>query len=358
MPYKIGDVIGKYTVTRDFDNANSGQGQWGFAEWEGEEFFIKKFLSPVFPGERSPGSEKGKQKRRNQCQEFERKQIALKEALSVCGNGGLVVKTVDFFRHGDEHGEHYFKVTQKVDTSSLSEQVSTLETKKRLFVMLTAIGALKVLHRNNIIHLDLKPDNILIQENEGKLIAKIIDFDSSILKGESVSPEDLVGDPIYYSPEFARHIATEGEEPPPDEKSDIFSMGLIFCRYWTGSLPKFSDSYNYAYEALLKGKELSVEPIINTEVDAKPKSRLRGSLITSSKKGEANVNSTDSQVRQLIEKMLLIEPNSRPSVLEVHENVKHLYHHGTLLGNKAEKTYSKDDRASKKGLNFGKNLKR
>lgn len=356
MPYKVGNVIGKYTVTRDFDNANSGQGQWGFAEWEGEEFFIKKFLSPVFPGERSPGSEKGKQKRRNQCQEFERKQIALKEALSVCGNGGLVVKTVDFFRHGDEHGEHYFKVTQKVDTSSLSEQVSTLETKKRLFVMLTAIGALKVLHSNNIIHLDLKPDNILIQENEGKLIAKIIDFDSSILKGESVSPEDLVGDPIYYSPEFARHIATEGEELLPDKKSDIFSMGLIFCKYWTGNLPNFSDGYNYAHEALLKGENLRIKLIDNGKVDTKSKkSRLRGSLITSPKEGKVDGNSTDSQVRQLIEKMLLLKLESRPSVSEVHKSVKNLY---LYHRNKAEKTSSKDDRASKKGLSVGKNLKR
>lgn len=359
MPYKVGDTIGKYTVTRDFDNANSGQGQWGFAECDGQEFFIKRFLSPVFPGERSPGSEKGKQKRRDQCQEFERKQTALKEALSVCGNGGLVVKTVDFFKDGDEYGKHYFKVTQKVDTSSLSEQVSTLESKKRLFVMLTAIGALRILHRNNIIHLDLKPDNILIQENEEKLIAKIIDFDSSILKGESVSPGDLVGDPIYYSPEFARHIATEGEEPPPDEKSDIFSMGLIFYKYWTGSLPKFSESYNYVHEALLKGESLEINPIKNEEVDAKPKkSRLRGSLIKSSTTGEVKVNSTDHQVRQLIEKMLLLNPNSRPSVSEVHQKVKHLYHNGTSLESKEKKTFSRDDRASKKGLSFGKNLKR
>lgn len=75
MSYKVGDTIGKYTVTRDFDSANGGQCQWGFAEYNGEEFFIKKFLHPVYPGEKSPGSEKGKQKRADQCHEFENKQV-------------------------------------------------------------------------------------------------------------------------------------------------------------------------------------------------------------------------------------------------------------------------------------------
>lgn len=183
MTYKIGDVIaGKYTVTRDFDSANSGQCQWGFASYNGEDFFIKKFLNPVYPGDLAPGSEKSKQKRRDRCHAFEKKQLAIQKALSACGRGGLVVVTVDFFKYGDEYGQHYFKVSQKVDTSSLSNKVYSLERKTRLFIMITAAGALKILHQKGIIHLDLKPDNILIQEWEDKYAAKIIDFDSSILE--------------------------------------------------------------------------------------------------------------------------------------------------------------------------------
>ena len=358
MSYKIGDVIGKYTVTRDFDSANGGQCQWGFAEYRGEEFFIKKFLSPVFPGEESPGSEKGKQKRRDQCHEFERKQLAIIKALSDCGDGGLVVRTIDCFRYGDEYGEHYFKVSQKVDTSSLSNKVHTLESKKRLFVMLTAMGALSILHKNGIIHLDLKPDNILIQEYESRLIAKIIDFDSSILKSESVEVEMLVGDPVYYSPEFAQCIATYGETPVPNEKSDIFSMGLIFYRYWTGQPPSFSPSYNYAYQAVSKGEKIILPFSSMGEGKTELKvSRLGGSLIKPSEK-KLDLNPTEAGLRQLIERMLLLNRDARLSTLEVHQSLKHLYHHGTLPKSDMDKP-SLSDLVDIKvpRLSFGKNLK-
>jgi serine/threonine protein kinase len=316
MSYKIGDIIAeKYIVTRDFDSANGGQCQWGFAirQEDGNEYFIKKFLSPVYPGEKAPGSEKGKQKRRDQCNEFAKKQLAIQKALSACGRGGSVVVMVDFFKYGNEHGEHFFKVCQKIDTSSLSKEIHTLEEKKRLFVMLTAAGALKILHTNGIVHLDLKPDNILIQKWEERHVAKIIDFDSSILEGEDISSEFLVGDPVYYSPEFAQHIATGGETPAPTKKSDIFSLGLIFSQYWTGNRPFLAPEYTYAHEAILNGKKLEV-PSLNT-------GRLRGTLI--------NNDPLDRGVRQLITKMLAFSDKERPTINEVHEQLRRLHNNET-----------------------------
>lgn len=302
MTYKKGDKIGKYTVTRDFDSANGGQGQWGFAEYNGEEYFIKKFLSPVYPELKAPGSEKGKQKKKDKCEEFARKQLAMMKALKSCGDGGLVVKTTDFFKHGNEFGSHYFKISQKVDTSNLSNEVHNLDWKKRLFIMLTSVGALRILHKNSIIHLDLKPDNILIQEWEGKLIAKIIDFDSSIIEGDSTPSEELVGDLLYLSPEFAKHINTHGEESPLTKKSDVFSLGLVFCQYWTGRLPSFSDKYHYPYEALLNGEKLKLPRKFSSKI-----------------KEEELV---EKAVFDLIERMLILEPHIRVSIDEVHENLK------------------------------------
>jgi len=355
MTYKAGDVIGKYTVTRDFDSANGGQCQWGFAEYGDEEFFIKKFLNPVYPGEKSPGSEKGKQKKRDECHQFERKQYAIIKALSSCGDGGLVVRTINCFKHGDDYGEHYFKVSQKVDTSSLSNRVHTLDKKQRLFVMLTAAGALNILHRNGIIHLDLKPDNILIQEFESRLIAKIIDFDSSMLEGESISSDMLVGDPVYYSPEFARHIATRGDTPAPNKQSDVFSLGLIFCKYWTGSLPSFSSIHNYAHEAVLKGENLKISSLVaepKTSLDTKP-SRVSGTLIKS-KDEAAGLNPIHVGVQHLLKKMLLLNPVDRCSISEVHKSLKNLYHYGELSSIKAE------DESKETGsrIRFDPNLKR
>lgn len=330
MSYKTGDVIGKYTVSRDFDSTNGGQCQWGFAKAKAgaDEVFIKKFLSPVYPGNSAPGSEKGKQKRRDQCEVFEKKQLAIMKALSACGDGGLVVRTIDFFKHGDDHGSHYFKVSQKVDTSTLSDQVHDLEMKKRLFVMLTAAGALKILHGSRIIHLDLKPDNILIQEWENRLIAKIIDFDNSILEGEPTTPEFLVGDQVYYSPEFAEYINTEGKTPAPNQKSDIFSLGLIFCQYWTGSLPNYPKRYQYAYQTVSTDPILTLPECLSGEIPPPSPSRLTiGKGLTRSK---SYSNPTHNKLKLLIEKMLVLKPENRPSIVEVHRILKHLYHHDTL----------------------------
>lgn len=315
MSYKTGDLIAdKYLVSRDFDSANGGQCQWGFALniHDGNEYFVKKFLSPVYPGEKAPGSEKGKQKRRDQCEKFAIRQLLIQEALSACGSGGSVVVMVDFFKYGDEHGEHFFKVCQKVDTSSLSKQIHTLEAKKRLFVMLTAAGALKILHYNGIVHLDLKPDNILIQEWEGRQVAKIIDFDSSILEGEAIAAEFLVGDPVYYSPEFAKHIATGGETHAPTKKSDIFSLGLIFCEYWTGIRPTLPDSFTYAHEAVLNGKELKLPQV---------KSKLRGTLME---------DPLTLEVGKLIKSMLLLDDKERPDINEVHQQIRYLFNNGSI----------------------------
>lgn len=315
MSYKKGDVIAeKYLVTREFDSANGGQCQWGFAVCDGNEYFVKKFLTPVYPGEKAPGSEKGKQKRLDQCEKFAIKQLAIQNALSACGAGGSVVVMVDFFKYGDEYGEHFFKVCEKVDTSSLSNEIHKLETKKRLFVMLTAAGALKILHSNGIVHLDLKPDNVLIKEWEGRQVAKIIDFDSSILEGESIAAEFLVGDPVYYSPEFAKHIATGGETPAPTKKSDIFALGLIFCQYWTGTRPILSGSYTYAHEAVLDGKQLEL-PSITT------KTKLRGTMIN-------NKNPLDAEVGKLIKEMLSLSSKERPDINQVHQHIKKLYNNG------------------------------
>ena len=320
MSYKLGDVINdKYVVTRDFDSANGGQCQWGFAQYNGQEYFVKKFLTPVFPAEKAPGSEEGKQKRRAECEKFAKKQLAIQGALSACGRGGSVIVMVDFFRYGNEYGEHFFKVCEKINTSSLSDQIHDFDPKKRLFVMLTAAGALRILHNNKVVHLDLKPDNILIQEWEGKHIAKIIDFDSSILEGESISPESLVGDPVYYSPEFAKHIITKGETPAPTKKSDIFSLGLMFCQYWSGNKPILTDKYTYAYEAVLEGKTLTLP---SPEIKGEKTKALRGTLMSRGKP----LDPLEQSIDQLIKKMLQLKPDNRPSIVEIHEQLKALYH--------------------------------
>ena len=67
---KTGDSINGYRILRDFTTAGGGLCKWTFAERGGKEFFFKEFLSPTFPTDKSPGSAKTKQQKRERCAVF------------------------------------------------------------------------------------------------------------------------------------------------------------------------------------------------------------------------------------------------------------------------------------------------
>lgn len=310
MDYKVGDKIEKYTITRDFSTLNAGRCEWGFATYNEHEYFIKRFLSPVYPGKDAPGSEEKKKEKRKRCQDFEARYTAIKDSLSHLGEAGLIVQPVDFFKYGKNpnQGEHYFKVFHKVDTNSIKEDIHQLPRKERLLIMVSAAYTIAELHSRKIIHFDIKTDNILVEKSWGT-VAKLIDFDDSIIVGGVIKPEEIVADVTYYSPELAQYIETGGETLTPDFKSDIFSLGLVFSQYWMGNFPTFGLN-TYAHQAILNGDKLVFR---NSN-----KSRIRKSksLETSTKL------SLEEQVIQLIEYMLVSSPEKRPTAQAVHNRLK------------------------------------
>lgn len=91
---------------------------------------------------------------------------------------------------------------------------------------------LRAMHRMEMIHQDLKPDNILIDRNN---TLKIIDFGSTRIAGLAetssvLEHRSIVGTASYSAPEYFR-----GE--PGSNRSDIFSLGVIAYEMLTGKLP-------------------------------------------------------------------------------------------------------------------------
>lgn len=288
-----GEVINGYRILKDFIVAG-GMSKVTFAEKGGNEYFIKEFLSPKYPLPDSPGSEKVKAQRRKACEIFEshhrelNKKIATKVSL-----GGNLVFAVDFFRSGT----CYYKVTEKIDTTSLScEEISKLPFDKIILIAKSVCHSIRILHDLNIVHGDLKPDNILIKKTSLGFSGKLIDFDDSYFsKNPPSERESLVGTPEYYSPEQAAYIMDEDEEIDGSTltlKSDIFTLGIILCEYFSGGKPKLPSEFSSTWSCVGDGGSFSFRKSIPMDI------------------------------AKLINSMLSYSPDDRPSIQEVFEKLK------------------------------------
>jgi len=105
-------------------------------------------------------------------------------------------------------------------------------------IMLQICRALEAAHQKGIVHQDLKPQNIMI-DNSGKVYVTDFGLAKSLAGRENRSSKKICGTPQYFSPEQAR-----GEEA--DERSDIYSMGVILFEMATGK-PPFQAETTEAY---------------------------------------------------------------------------------------------------------------
>ena len=288
-----GEVINGYKILKDFIVAG-GMSKVTFAEKGGEVYFIKEFLSPKYPLPDSPGSDKVKAQRRKACEIFEKHHRELNKKIGTkVSRGGNLVFAVDFFRSGT----CYYKVTEKIDTTSLScEEISKLPFDKIILIAKSVCHSIRILHDLNIVHGDLKPDNILIKKTSLGFSGKLIDFDDSYFSGNPPTDrESLVGTPEYYSPEQAAYIMDEDGEIAGSTltlKSDIFTLGIIMCEYFTGKKPLLPSDCGSTWICVDNCKSFSY------------------------------AKSLPTGMKNLIDWMLRKNPNERPTINEVFEFLK------------------------------------
>ncbi|WP_350448836.1 protein kinase domain-containing protein [Rossellomorea vietnamensis] len=135
-----------------------------------------------------------------------------------------------------EEDDLYYIVMEYVHGMTLKQYIqqhSPVNVDKAIDIMKQLTIAMSHAHQNHIVHRDIKPHNILLDE-EGNV--KITDFGIAMaLSATSITQTNSVlGSVHYLSPEQARGgMATK--------KSDIYSLGIVMFELLTGRLP-FSGS--------------------------------------------------------------------------------------------------------------------
>ena len=160
---------------------------------------------------------------------------------------------VSIYDVGNE-GDLYYIVMELIQGKTLKEIINedgALPWKWSVNIAMQIASALETAHKNNIVHRDIKPHNIIITEDG---IAKVTDF--GIAKSVSNSTITAFGTTIgsvhYFSPEHARGGYT-------DAKSDLYSLGVVMYEMVTGKVPFDADTP--VSIALKHMQEKPVEPI-------------------------------------------------------------------------------------------------
>lgn len=270
------------------DGHNSPNGTWYRAESGGKKYFLKKFQNPKFPKD-GINPELYKSKKR-ECDEWISAKKKLIKALDELGNGtGNIISPRDVFREK----LCFYQVTYWIDvqTDSLDE-IKNYSYDDKIMLLKTYAAALKKVHSKEIIHGDLKPDNILIGKSASKKpVAKLIDFDDSYFSKQALSPDLTVVTDAYQSPELAAYKRGNLEyRSKLTCASDVFASGIIFHQFWCGDMPEYPGKKDgkFVFEAIASGAECTLH------------------------------KSLPDWLQNLIQAMLRPLPEDRPTMEEVH----------------------------------------
>ena len=114
----------------------------------------------------------------------------------------------------------------------ISDRFGALAPEHAAYLIDKVLSALAHAHRAGIVHRDMKPANVMVTEHGG---VKIMDFGVATVRGAEHADGGMMGTPAYMSPEQVLGHEVDG-------RADLYSLGVVFYRLLTGSLPFEADT--------------------------------------------------------------------------------------------------------------------
>jgi len=166
-----------------------------------------------------------------------------------------IIRVMDF---GKKDGMPYM-VMEYINGEDLKKLLLYKKTKKlQRYDLILQIGrGLDYLHENNIIHHDIKPENILVSKNNE---VKIIDFGMARYNRLRIFTRNrfIDGTPTYMSPEQIRKRHT-------DKRTDIYSYGITIYEMLTGKIPYQANDKNTIMRAHI---DIHIQPRLLSYYDS------------------------------------------------------------------------------------------
>lgn len=295
-------TIHGYEIVSDWKNSYCGK--VAVAVKGGKRYCLKKYMTYVAPFDDGVLDTKTFLHNKKAFEDFVATRKANNARLrSISGFDNVIPVPCEEF----VDGHYYMEVSKLIENIvSMAELRFVLDAmpfeSKRLLMKIITSG-LVGLHSIGIVHGDLSIENVVVyQGTMGNYAAKLTGFSSYFSVG--TIPDDFFAVSEYQSPELAKYSLTEEENKEMGEgiteKSDIFSLGLLFHFFLVGDLPepvslteklqrrKDQGKRIYPWLALNHGGQLQISDQIQND-----------------------------KIRLLIADMLKVDPNDRPSAKAV-----------------------------------------
>ena len=154
------------------------------------------------------------------------------EAQSAAGL--IHANIVNVYDVGDENGIYYIvmELVEGITLKKYIEKKGRLGVREAVSIAIQVAQGIEAAHNHHIVHRDIKPQNIIISK-EGKV--KVTDFGIARAATSNTINSNAMGSVHYISPEQARGGYS-------DEKSDIYSFGIMLYEMLTGRVPFEGDT--------------------------------------------------------------------------------------------------------------------